>query len=71
MYNNNNNNPTLRRFTSNCANAHVSSRLSTFFKPIPIGVGTPGDGCEAAVHLARRFLQTIPADNIIVKLDFF
>ena len=69
MYNNNNNNPTLRRFTSNCANAHVSSRLATFFRFIQLGVGTPG-GCEAAVHSSRRFLQTMPADNIIVKLDF-
>ena len=60
---------TLRRLTSKCANAHVSSRLATFFRPIQLGVSTPR-GCEAAVHSARRFLQTMPADNIIVKLDF-
>jgi len=60
---------TLRRLTSKCANAHVSSRLAAFFRPIQLGVGTPG-GCEAAVHSARRFLQTMPADHIVVKLDF-
>ena len=47
---------TLRRLTSKCANAHVSSRLETFFRSIQLGVGTPG-GCEAAVHSARRFLK--------------
>ena len=34
-----------------------------------MGVGIPG-GCEAAVHSARRFLETLPLDNVLVKLDF-
>ena len=40
-----------------------------FFSPIQLGVGTPG-GCEAAAHAARRFLETMPNDNVVVKLDF-
>ena len=60
---------TLRRLSSKCANAYASSHLATFFRPTQLGVGTPG-GCEAAVHSARRFLQTMPADHVLVKLDF-
>ena len=40
-----------------------------FFSPIQLGVGTPG-GCEAAVRAARRFLETMSNDNVVVKLDF-
>jgi len=32
-------------------------------------VGVPG-GCEAAIHSARRYLETIPSDHVFVKLDF-
>ena len=60
---------TLRRLVSKCANTHAIARLSTFFSPIQLGVGTPG-GCEAAVHAARRFLETIPNDNVVVKLSW-
>ena len=34
-----------------------------------MGVGIPG-GCEAAIHSARRFLQFLPPDHVMVKLDF-
>jgi len=30
-------------------------------------MGTPG---EAAVHAARRFLETLSNGNVVVKLDF-
>ena len=60
---------TLRRLVSKCANTHAIDRLSTFFSPIQLVVGTPG-GCEAAVHAARRFLETMPNDSVVVKLDF-
>ena len=39
------------------------------FSPRQLGVGIPG-GCEAAVHSARRFLDNISSDNVMVKLDF-
>ena len=32
-------------------------------------VGTPG-GYEVAVHSACRYLETMPADHVMVKLDF-
>ena len=60
---------TLRRLASKCANAHAVSRLAAYFRPVQLGVGTPG-GCEAAVHAARRFLETMPQDHVLVKLDF-
>ena len=60
---------TLRRLTSKCASAAVAGKLSTYLAPRQLGFGVPG-GCEAAVHATRRFLQSMPEDNIVVKLDF-
>jgi len=59
---------TLRRLAFKCANTHTSL-LATYFRLTPLGVGAPG-GCEAAVHAARRFLQNMPADHVLVKLGF-
>ena len=58
-----------RRLTAKCAIAHAIETLADYFNPLQVGVGVAG-GCEAAVHVTRRFLSTMPADNIIVKLDF-
>jgi hypothetical protein len=60
---------TLRRLASKCANAAGVTRLADYFRPRQLDVGTPG-GCEAAVHAARRYLQSMPADHVMVKLDF-
>ena len=60
---------TLRRLVSKCANAVGVARLASLFTPRQLGVGISG-GCEAAVHSARRFLQSLPADHVMVKLDF-
>jgi hypothetical protein len=60
---------TLRRLTSKCANSAGIYRLSSVFAPRQLGVGVPG-GCEAAVHSARRFLETMPKEQVLVKLDF-
>jgi len=46
-----------------------TSRLKDYFHPCQLGVGIPS-GCEAAVHSARRYLETMPADHVMVKLDF-
>ena len=27
-------------------------------------------GCEAAVHAVRRYLQSLPAGSVVIKLDF-
>jgi len=34
-----------------------------------VGVVIPG-GCEAAIHSAGRFLEGMPADYVMVNLDF-
>ena len=60
---------TLRRLASKCANSFGISRLKAYFYPQQLGVGTPG-GCEAAIHAARRFLESLPANSVLVKLDF-
>ena len=49
---------TLRRLVSKCASSFGMSRLVPYFSPQQLGVGTPG-GCEAAIHAARRYLQSI------------
>jgi len=43
--------------------------LEANFYPHQLGVGTSG-GCEAAVHSARRYLEVLPQDHMLVKLDF-
>ena len=60
---------TLRRLVSKCAGAASTPHLAPFFSPTQLGVGTPG-GCEAAIHSARRFLEAMPSDYVVVKLDF-
>ena len=60
---------TLRRLTAKCANTHSISKLADFFASIQLGVGVFG-GCEAAVHLFRRFIESMPANFIVAKLDF-
>jgi len=60
---------TLRRLTSKCANAYGVNHLRSFFLPRQLGVGTPG-GCEAAIHSAHRYLEALPADHVMIKLDF-
>jgi Reverse transcriptase (RNA-dependent DNA polymerase) len=60
---------TWRRIASKCANAFAMSALSDHFLPIQLGIGTSG-GCEAAIHAVRRYVQSMPADHIVAKLDF-
>ena len=43
--------------------------MAPLFGPRQLGVGIRG-GCEAAIHSARRYLQSLSADHIMVKLDF-
>jgi len=58
-----------RRLAAKCANTHAVSRLTGLFNPRQLGVGVPG-GCEAAVHATRRFVQSMPDDYVVAKLDF-
>ena len=60
---------TLRRIVSKCASFAGIGHLSPYFCPTQLGVGVQS-GCEAAVHAARRFLQDLPPDHVMAKLDF-
>jgi len=46
-----------------------SAKLRDYFCPRQLGVGIP-TGCEAAVCYVRRFLEALPADHVVVKVDF-
>ena len=46
------------------------SRLGPdYLSPVQLAVGV-SSGCEAAVHSARRFVEDLPSDHVVVKLDF-
>ena len=60
---------TWRRIAAKCAAFTASARLCQVLGPRQLGVGIPG-GCEAAVHATRRFLDSLPSDHVIAKLDF-
>lgn len=60
---------TLRRIAAKCANMYSTAILADYLQPIQLGVGISG-GCEAAVHATRRFMESMPADHCVVKLDF-
>jgi len=59
----------LRRLASKCANSFGTNNLKSYFHPHQLGVGISG-GCEAAIHSARRYLEAMPTDHVLVKLDF-
>jgi len=60
---------TWRRLAAKCVNTYALSKLSSYLHPIQVGVGVKG-GCEAAVHAVRRYLEGMPDDYAVVKLDF-
>ena len=60
---------TLRRLAAKCANKYPTANLASHFAPIQLGVGMPG-GAEAAIHSVRRYIENLPKDYIIVRLDF-
>ena len=60
---------TLRRLTAKCANSFAVASLRSYLVPTQVGAGVPG-GCEAAVHAVRRFVESMPRDYAVVKLDF-
>ena len=43
--------------------------LRVFLAPLQLGYGTP-HGSEAAVHAAHIYLQNLPSDHLLLKLDF-
>ena len=59
----------LRRLAAKCASAYANETLVGYFSFRQVGIGVPG-GCEAVVHAVRRFMDSMPDDHVIVKLDF-
>ena len=57
------------RIATKCVNAFAISSLVDYFVPTQLVAGISG-GCEAAVHAARRFIENIPSDYVVAKLDF-
>ena len=51
-----------RWLTGNCT---AIESLADYFNPLQVGVGVGG-----GIHATRRFVSTMPTDNIVVKLDF-
>jgi hypothetical protein len=60
---------TLRRLASKLANSMGITKIMSYLSPRQVGVGVPG-GCEAAIHAARRYLEDMPQDKVLIKLDF-
>jgi len=55
----------LRRVTANIVSKAATSKLSPFLAPLQLGVVVKG-GMEAAVHVTRHYLQTLPSSNMAV-----
>ena len=60
---------TWRRLVAKCACKYATKKLAPLLSPLQLGVGVP-NGCEAAVHAARRFIEDLRGDRAFVKLDF-
>jgi hypothetical protein len=58
-----------RRLSAKCANASASKKLYDFFSPIQLGVGVSG-GCEAAIHVCRRYVASLPEGHVVVNWTF-
>jgi len=44
--------------------------LVPYISPIQLGVGIPS-GCEAAVHATRCYIEAMPDDHVVAKVNFF
>ena len=58
-----------RRLSAKCANHYALDSVTSMLSPTQLGVGIKG-GAEAAVHATRRYLQEMPKENLVAKLDF-
>ena len=57
-----------RRLATKVGLRPLTNKLGAELAPIQLGFGSR-NGCEAAVHATRFFLETMPIDFIIVKID--
>ena len=58
-----------RRLAAKCASRYATIKLVPLLSPLQLGVGV-SIGCEAAVHLARRFVESLHGDRAFIKLNF-
>ena len=58
-----------RRLTGKVECRLLFGRAAALLAPRQLGFGVPG-GAEVAVHAARRYLQSLPPGNVIIKVDF-
>ena len=49
---------TLRQLAAKCANQHALTKLTDFFSPIQLGIGTQGEA-KAAVQAIRRYAKNL------------
>ena len=57
-----------RRLAAKCANKYAIMKVSEYLSPLQLRVGVH-NGCEAAVHAARRFVLTVPLDKAFRACD--
>ena len=60
---------TLRRLVAKCISSRVSHSIGSELAPLQLGCGVPL-GCEAAAHVTRLYLQSMPSNHLLLKLDF-
>ena len=60
---------TLRRLVAKCISSRVMHSIGSELAPLQLGCGVPL-GCEAAAHATRLYLQSMPLNHILVKVDF-
>ena len=60
---------TLRRLASKCASLHALETIPNLLAPYQLGFGIAGD-IEAAIHASRVYLNALPSDKALVKVDF-
>ena len=60
---------TIRRLASKCAVLHALNSVPHLLAPHQLGFGVQG-GTEAAVHACRVYLNHLPPNEAIVKVDF-
>ena len=59
----------LRRLAAKSAGNCVMKPMRASLAPLQLGYRTP-HGSEAAAHAARIYLQNLPSDHLLLKLDF-
>ncbi|XP_065321304.1 uncharacterized protein LOC135928769 [Gordionus sp. m RMFG-2023] len=60
---------TFRRLVAKMISSRIKHDASRLLSPFQLGVGISG-GCEAVVHLSRLYLENLPSNESLIKIDF-